>query len=574
MQSNVLQDAGKQTTGKKKTKEKEKKVFYAQVNCLCKKKCAERIDILKQQEIFEEYNKLNGWPAQTRYLRALISSRPTQENLDPIISTKQKANTYTYHFVDEIGSLTQVCLSFFTKLLQVERTKVFRAIDTVKTNPNAIERRGKSIRRKDGSDLKELKDFIGSFIVYESSRNPKKSHEKFLHPRLNIRKMYLLYGTQQAFRSRKVLSETVFRTVFHEMKVKFALRCQPKCHICEENKNNLENQPSLELNGHLDIVRSVKNELIDLVESAQMPTEKTEILIFKLQRAIDLPHISDNDIFFKQQLWCSVLTVYDQLRDITYFYVWNETIASRGSNEIISCLYKHFASHLPKDVEKIILFSDPSVTRNMKTSLMLQKFFDYSKCEGLTTIEQHFFQPNHCYSSCDRSFQIVESNMKLDEIFVQEDFIDFMKSPKKSNPKFVVTEMLIKNFYSTQHLENLLFSAKKTKDDQQIQWLEYQKIVYKRKQPFTMDVVKYGETSIQTITLQAKCIRDTFFATRLCYLNANTLKISKSKYDDLQTIMKYTPEKYHEYYRSLEFDPNDSNKTDYVLVEHQSSDEE
>lgn len=242
MENNVLQNSNQQTAKHKKNvgkKEKEKKSFDLQVNCICKRKCAERIDILKQQEAFENFNKLSDWPNQTRFLRSLISSRPTQENTDPIISTKKKENTYTYHFMNETGSLTQVCMSFFTKVLQVDRIKVFRAVDTLKKNPNAIEKRGKSTaRRTSASDLNHLKNFISSFVTYESSRNPKKSNEKFLHPRLNLRKMYLLYSKQCIFRNLKVLSDTIFRKVFHGCNRKFVQRSAPKCQTCEENKND------------------------------------------------------------------------------------------------------------------------------------------------------------------------------------------------------------------------------------------------------------------------------------------------------------------------------------------------
>lgn len=559
---------------KKKIKEKKQKVFNLQVNCVCKRKCAERIDVLKQQQIFEEFNNLNDLPRQTRFLRAIISRRPTAENLDPIIGATKRENIYTYHFVDESGSLTQVCLSFFTKVLQVDRTKVFRAVDTIKNNPNAVEKRGCStVRRTNASDLKQLKDFISSFVAFESSRNPKKSHEKFLHPRLNRRKMYLLYSQQCAFRNQKVLSDTKFRTVFHEFERKL-LRCPPKCNICKEDKNDLENRDNLESNAHLDIVRGIKNELITLVEAAQTPTGKTEIFTYKLQRAIDLPYISDDDVFFKQQLWCSILTVYDQVRDITYFYVWNETIAPRSSNAVTSGLFKHFVIHVPKDTQKIVLFSDPNCTQNLKTSLMLQKYFDYSKQSALTVIEQHFFSPSHCYCSCDRSFQTVQSNMKLDEIFVQENLIDTIKNAKKNDPKFVVTEMSSKSFFSTQQLENLLVSTKTTNDGQPIEWLEYQKIIHKKKMPLSLDVVKYGESSAKTITLHAKCTPETFSSTKLSYSHLNGIKISKSKYDDLQMIIKRIPETHHEFYRSLSYDPNNSNKVDYALVDCLSNNEE
>lgn len=134
--------------------------------------------------------------------------------------------------------------------------------------------------------------------------------------------------------------------------------------------------------------------------------------------------------------------------------------------------------------------------------------------------------------------------------------------------------MLSKIFFSTKHLENLLLNPKKSNDGQEIQWSDYQKIIYKREQPFSMDIVKYGDTTTKTITLQAKCTPDVFSRTKLNYSNLSASQISKSKYDDLQTIMKHIPETHHEYYRSLSFDQNDSNKTDYALVDHQSSDEE
>lgn len=115
-----------------KKKSKKKKSFQLQINCQCKRKCADKIDVLKQQEIFEEFNKNNDWPNQTRFLRSLISHSPQKEKLDPIIGAKQKENSYAYHFIDENRSLTRVCLSFFTKVLQINRSKVFRAVDSIK----------------------------------------------------------------------------------------------------------------------------------------------------------------------------------------------------------------------------------------------------------------------------------------------------------------------------------------------------------------------------------------------------------------------------------------------------------
>lgn len=138
-----------------------------------------------------------------------------------------------------------------------------------------------------------------------------------------------------------MISDTNFRKIVHNSQLKVFRKSQQKCKICKD-ENDLNDEENSEPNGHVKIVKSVKDDLISSVEKAHSPEEKTEILTFKLHHAIDLPHISSDDIFFKRQLWCSILTIYDQKSDMTHFYVWDESVACRGPPEIVSCLYKIF----------------------------------------------------------------------------------------------------------------------------------------------------------------------------------------------------------------------------------------
>lgn len=69
----------------------EEKVFNAQITCPCKFKCHEKIDVVKQKEIFNHYyNDLSNWSAKTKYLRSLVERKPTKENLLPRINVKKK----------------------------------------------------------------------------------------------------------------------------------------------------------------------------------------------------------------------------------------------------------------------------------------------------------------------------------------------------------------------------------------------------------------------------------------------------------------------------------------------------
>lgn len=136
-------------TAKKKEKPQLKgKKFDAQINCVCKNGCAQKIDVFKQQEIFIKLNDLKKWSQRTLFLRSLVATKPLKVNLNPIIDIKKKEKMYNYHLFNDEGLLTQVCQSFFTKVLQIGREKVYRAISSAQANPNAYERRGKSMKKK------------------------------------------------------------------------------------------------------------------------------------------------------------------------------------------------------------------------------------------------------------------------------------------------------------------------------------------------------------------------------------------------------------------------------------------
>lgn len=251
-------------------------------------------------------------------------------------------------------------------------------------------------------------------------------------------------------------------------------------------------------------------------------------------------------------------------------YVWNVSVASRGSQEVASCLYKHFGKYIPKDTEKIILRSDTcsGQHRNIKLALMLKKVFSQFDFPVLLSIEQHFYVSGHSYNSCDRSFALVQNQKE-----VPEHWIEIMRQAKETEPKFIVTEMLKTDFYSSMELEALITNRKKSTEGGKISWLKTQKIIYERYSPFLLDIVEYGASSIMSISLQKRGTHENFDLVKLTPLYVEPRKIAYSKYKDLQRLLKYLPEQYHAFYRKLQHDRDDSTK-DYAYADFQSSDED
>lgn len=257
-------------------------------------------------------------------------------------------------------------------------------------------------------------------------------------------------------------------------------------------------------------------------------------------------------------------------------YVWPESMASRGSQEVASCLLKHFMNFVPKDTQKIVLRSDAcgGQNRNIKMSLML-KFFLCSMWNhaDLTSIEQHFYVSGHSYNSCDRSFALIEKQKQITEsIYLPEHWINVIKQAKKTDPRFVVIEMKKNDFHSSKPLEEQITNRKKTTSGEKINWLNVQKITYERYSPFMLDFVNYSSDCTITISLQKKCTPSDFAMIKLPILYPRSRKIAYLKYKDLQKLMKYIPERLRHFYESLEHDQSDSIK-DFALADRQSSDE-
>lgn len=86
-----------------------------------------------------------------------------------------------------------------------------------------------------------------------------------------------------------------------------------------------------------------------------------------LQKCLPTPLLKNAQSFYSLELWTFNFTVYDSSTKSASCYVWDESQAGRGGNEIGSCLRKFILS-LNCEVKKIIIWSDncPSQNRNIQ----------------------------------------------------------------------------------------------------------------------------------------------------------------------------------------------------------------
>ena len=101
------------------------------------------------------------------------------------------------------------------------------------------------------------------------------------------------------------------------------------------------------------------------------------------------------------------LGIHNFHNDDVYMYVWDETIASRGAQEIVSCILKHVKNL--RSERHIIAYSDMCTgqNRNIKVALMWLKIVQTLE-NNVEIIDHQFLISGLSFLPNDRDFGVVE----------------------------------------------------------------------------------------------------------------------------------------------------------------------
>lgn len=555
------------------------KIFKPQTICDCKNSCALHIDDLRQREIFDHYYGSSTWSSKTHFIRTNVrrdACKHKRFESNPICPLKSRNYSTEFTLSSTNGSRHKVCRKFFMNLLQVSAKRIQHALCSELKNPNAIDLRGKtsSKNKTNARDMQFLKDFIGRFPRYESHYRRSHTDKMYLAPHLTIAKMYREYRLVCEFQGRVCLSEFIFRRTFnYDFNLGFKSRKTDTCKTCDElNVLKTTEEVSTRKQKHDDLVsktkRTFSNDILMCAESA----EKLQCLTFDLQKTLETPSLSTSVAYYKRQLWTYNLCIYDEVHKIGYMYIWSENIASRGAQEIGSALVYHFMHYLPLCTNHIILYSDScgGQNRNIKLTLMMKKFL----CDNgkISKIEQKYFIPGHSYNSCDRCFGLIDRQKKSTEnIFCPKHWVNLIAQAKKSEPKFIVTELSAKDFYSCSEQEKLIINRKKNEDGEKINWFTIRRIMNNACEPFIIELDIDGESNTKRINISKKDVTvDDFLSSEMRQLSTRT--ITKKKYDDLISLLRFIPNEYHSFYKELKY-KDDDKIDDFGLASGDSDDE-
>lgn len=402
------------------------------------------------------------------------------------------------------------------------------------------DQRGKHPPANKTSDDKvnELCQFIQKIPSYISHYSRHKTERKYLAPDLNIRILYDEYKKT----TNSPLSESKFRDIFNtKFDLHFHAPVVDSCKKCDSFQTQLkvqENEPDKKKYEELKIQKELHlrkaSQLKDaMVQDSQIPvTSDTTVFAFDLMKTLPTPVISTGITYYKRQLWTYCLGVHNLQTEKVTMFVWDESVASRGSQEVGSCLL-YYIKHFVK-TKKVIMYSDGcgGQNRNIKMALLCTHVVQ-SEEFSVEEIKHNFLVSGHSFMSCDRDFGLIEKNKKFHpNIYIPKDWVNVILTARKKNP-FQVIVMEKEHFFSTSMLERTITNRKISTGSLKVEWLKMHSILVKKADPFLI-YFKYGVTDMyqyQTVNIQKRNALDDQLKEPLpiLYPNENSVTAAKKR---------------------------------------------
>lgn len=340
--------------------------------------------------------------------------------------------------------------------------------------------------------IEYIKSHINSFPAYSSHYGREKSSKKYLSSDLNVAKMHGLYAKKciDDQLACKAVHYNSYRLIFKTLNLSFRKPKIDTCDTCDKLKVELQaasdgaarSAIEAKREGHQQWAQAVYDQKRqDVNEAKQLDGVCT--LSFDLQKCLPTPHLSTGRAYYSRQLYTYNLTIFATYRNqnTAHCFLWDETKARRGSQEVGSCVLRFildFIDKAPAPVRQINLCSDRCSGQNhnfvmcMMLSYVVEKL---ASCGTEIIIKHNFMVSGHSHMEVDSIHSAIERAKKINtmDIEIPRDWAVLISQIRRKAPINVV-ELNLKDFFALKSLDN---RYKRPKSNTAGQPLNFQKIM-------------------------------------------------------------------------------------------------
>ena len=574
-------------------------------NCIsagcCKSNCAAKIDEEERQEIHRNFWQLGSHTAQTTYIAGCVEQKKvaTRRSFSDVrdaatqASGKRKSFQKTFSRLYALATSerrVKVCKKLFLQTLGVSDGRVNRILLNQRLNGGVPQgdKRGKYEHTHQQLPLnliEEVKAHVRSFPTNMSHYTRSHSASRlFLSPNLNISRMYHLFEDKCKANSQEHVKESMYRNIFNtHFNLSFHTPRKDTCRKCDCFRTQIDSTKDLPSKNAVIAEYQLHLRKADGARKALQEDGKDKeyyhAFTFDLQKVFSLPSLTTGEAYYCRQLSAYNLGIHSITTGAVTMNTWHEGIASRGPEEVSSCLLEYCKQLAEAGVRTVTAYSDScgGQNRNYKVALMWSYICQKYKFQE---INHKFLVSGHSYLPNDADFGIIEKSLrKKSYIYTYDEWCAEVQTCCKKNP-YKIVKMTSDKFVSIRKLTDVLNVRKVSDDGHKVKWLSIQWLMVKVSEPTklyykysvqedvefsSINVARRGNlTDVATVTLQP--------------LYCTPRSLSAEKVADIKKLLKYVPPVHHGFFESI-FDaapptPQQHYYEDELLCESEVSDDD
>ncbi|KAE8740401.1 hypothetical protein FOCC_FOCC014080 [Frankliniella occidentalis] len=425
---------------------------------ICKRRCQETVPMEERELLFNTYYSITDSSRKWDFLSRLVTKDPVARPTVGDNSRRQNSLRYTVNLSD--GKTIVVCKKFFVDTIGQSQQVITTALGKLERNGTNVispDKRGK--HNKKGTTIKpqvkaSVREHIASFKTVESHYCRKTSKYKYLPESLNVRKMHAMYLIE---RNNDPKSATLrqYRDIFNnEFHLKFLRLKKDRCSQCEnwKYKTPAEKSAAGEQEKYdMHIANKKKGEALKKEDSLRAKTEADLcVASFDFQKILYCPKGENAAYFYRSKFKCFDFTIFDHRTKEGRCYVWDQTIASKGANEVASCLLSFIEEKAKEGIKQIVFYSDNCWSQNKNSKVL--SMFNLACVKYGITITHRFLEKGHTHMEVDNVHACIENRSKNLDIFTPGQWYAIIKSAKINDPKYKLIEMEQKNILDFKNL--------------------------------------------------------------------------------------------------------------------------
>lgn len=406
-------------------------------------------------------------------------------------------------------------------------------------------------------NVKFMEDHIRSFPAYSSHYSREKSSKLYLSSDLSIAKMFRLYKQKCIEDERDSVEYNSYRLCFRTFKLAFRRPSKDICNECEKFSAQLKSESNAQDKSKIQNLRDqhqakakrVYDEKRSDVQAAKT-SDCVKTVSFDLQKCLATPHLQCGAAYYCRQLYTYNFTFFstDGKVNVADCYLWDETKAKRGAQEIGSCILQELGRIGPK-TKLINFYSDRCSGQNLNfvVCMTFLKFIEEAhKLGRQITIRHKLMVSGHSHMEVDSVHASIEKakNRTTSNIHIPSDWEILIGSIQRKVP-FRVHSMEQKDFVALKDLGNYFKRPSVNTTGEKIKFREISFFEYKSDDPKTV-YYKYDIADADYLSFYVETKGE---KPELKPISTEPLPLAPEKLRDLQKLIVFVTNK--QYYETF-----------------------